>query len=365
MSVDGRAERGAEPGAALRINNFDLLRVVAAAQVAFFHLSGYLRLDPSRENPLVFFAHSFPGVPVFFVVSGFLISLSWEKNPSLGDYLRNRALRIFPALWVCFAVAVIVAATVGHVDFLRLEALPWLVAQLSFFQFYTPGFLRDYGTGSLNGSLWTIPIELQFYALVPLLYRLGRRRDGRTSDWPFVSLFVVSVAAQLLLAGRWGSGNITLIEKLLLVSIVPNLWMFLVGVLLQRYHAVLAPWIAGKGLYWVVAHLVVAWIVARLGGAIGVNAPNPISMIFTGVAVISLAFTAPGTSRRVLRGNDVSYGLYIYHAVVLNVLIELRLQGSRLALMGALAVSAILAVASWVLVERPTLRLKRTSLKTV
>ena len=33
-----------------------------------------------------------------------------------------------------------------------------------------PDFLRGYGVGVLNGSLWTIPVELQFYALVPLIY---------------------------------------------------------------------------------------------------------------------------------------------------------------------------------------------------
>jgi hypothetical protein len=68
-------------------------------------------------------------------------------------------------------VAVLNPAAVGGVDFVRAHALPWLAAQLTIGQFYNPVFLRGYGLGVLNGSLWTIPLE-QFCVLVPLLHRI-------------------------------------------------------------------------------------------------------------------------------------------------------------------------------------------------
>ena len=83
------------------------------------------------------------------------------------------------------------------------------------------------------------------------------------------------------------------------------------------------------------------------------------------LAVVSCAFTAPSLSHRILRGNDVSYGIYIFHAVVLNVFIHLGFQGRVDGVLATLGITAILAVLSWRLVERPALKLKRGALKRV
>ena len=60
-------------------NNFDLIRLAAALQVASTHALPYF-VPGSRSWYLVRFLELFPGVPVFFFVSGFLISKSFEKN---------------------------------------------------------------------------------------------------------------------------------------------------------------------------------------------------------------------------------------------------------------------------------------------
>ena len=86
-------------------NNFDLLRLLAAAQVIYLHSVFFLDRDERGFLPLVdFVASVFPGVPIFFVISGFLVSQSYERSHGIRDYARKRALRIFPALWICFAV---------------------------------------------------------------------------------------------------------------------------------------------------------------------------------------------------------------------------------------------------------------------
>jgi peptidoglycan/LPS O-acetylase OafA/YrhL len=83
-----------------------------------------------------------------------------------------------------------------------------------------------------------------------------------------------------------------------------------------------------------------------------------------GAAVLTLAYCRPGVSDRVLRSNDVSYGLYIYHMPVVNTLSYLGFN-SPAAILAALTASSVLAVASWKFVERPFLRRKRQALRSV
>ena len=84
--------RGFDP----HLNNFDLLRLFAASQVAFIHVGDELHIEFSgwllgfRQ-----FLDYFPGVPIFFVISGFLISASLDRNPNLRNYAINRCLRTF------------------------------------------------------------------------------------------------------------------------------------------------------------------------------------------------------------------------------------------------------------------------------
>jgi len=158
-----------------KVNNFDLLRLYAATQVIVDHYFQHL------NKPITAFGlkilYIFPGVPIFFILSGYLISASYERNNNLGIYFKNRALRIFPGLWTVIFLTIIVFSITG-ISFLNKQAILWLPCQLAGL-IYTPGFLKGYGYGSYNGSVWTIPLELQFYILLPLCY-------GFTGSWLYL-----------------------------------------------------------------------------------------------------------------------------------------------------------------------------------
>ncbi|MGB2964038.1 MAG: acyltransferase [Anaerolineales bacterium] len=158
-------------------NNFDLIRLFAALQVVFIHGHEHFGLGPGSW--LVKSLQIFPGVPIFFVISGFLVSASWERSApqGVGAYFKNRFFRIYPALWVCFFISLGSVFIIYKPSSSLVELGKWVIAQLTIGQIYNPDFLRGYGVGTLNGSLWTIPVEIQFYILLPLIYFVFNRKN--------------------------------------------------------------------------------------------------------------------------------------------------------------------------------------------
>ena len=100
-------------------NYFNAIRLIAALQVLYVHVAVNLALP---NVPFLRFAEQFPGVPVFFAVSGFLILDSFMRSRSIFDYLTARALRIYPALILNIGVLEIVFAAAGGASF---RGAPW------------------------------------------------------------------------------------------------------------------------------------------------------------------------------------------------------------------------------------------------
>src|SRR5579863_8383771 len=106
-------------------NNFDLVRLLAALQVAVSHIFWWLQVPIYREVDLLL--KCFPGVPVFFVVSGFLVTRSYvERQNGVLPYLISRGLRIYPALWLQYLfVIALMAATGGFLAISLEQAAFW------------------------------------------------------------------------------------------------------------------------------------------------------------------------------------------------------------------------------------------------
>ena len=345
-----------------RINNFDLLRLLAALQVVFGH--SIELTDLSMEQSSLFqFIHAIPGVPLFFFISGFLISKSYEINPKIKNYAVNRVLRIFPGLWFCLTISLLLIFVSGYQPetFSFTHFSIWFLGQISFIHFYHPDFLKGYGIGVLNGSLWTIGIELQFYILTPLLYKwffskgnVNKKLVILISIFMFINLWFYQYRADY---------RDLLAYKLFGVTFAPYFYMFLVGVFCQKNFDVIYKYLSGKGLilfslYVTYAYILYSQFHITLGNGIGPWLFFPLAAM-----VFSLAYTAVNLSKNLLNHQDISYGLYIYHMPVVNTFIYLaadwRFSNEWETVAIILFSTICLAMCSWFLIEKPSLNLKK------
>ena len=346
-----------------RSNLFDFVRLYAALQVMLQHGSSHLGFELPRWLEAIF---RFQGVPIFFALSGFLVSISWLNRSSVAgwrSYAVSRSLRIFPALWAAALLGWLIALFGGKASFvLSPLGIGWLVGQGSFFTFFNPDQLRDLGVGVMNGSLWTIPVELEFYLLIPIALSLVLWLYKRSRSLGVILVFVAVVVASFCLqdflssaiqpgdgrAARQGS----LILKLLSVSIFPYLGQFLIGasfvLLLKRLGQDKAS-LTLVFLGMISGLLVMCFKLPGLQLFVLTN--FSLAASFVGIGLIRVGFRLPA---------DISYGLYLYHMPVLNILlIVFRADVSAIVVLLYFLVSFSFSVSSWFFLEKPCLSLRK------
>jgi peptidoglycan/LPS O-acetylase OafA/YrhL len=128
------------------------------------------------------------GVDIFFVLSGFLLSMPWHRafakgapRPNLSRYFLRRFLRIVPPYWFMLLVMGLLMAgtTIPWTAIGSSDGLEALLAHVFFVQYLFPS--TSGGFAAVNGSVWTLTIEMIFYVTLPLLvlgFLGGRWRYG-------------------------------------------------------------------------------------------------------------------------------------------------------------------------------------------
>ena len=328
-------------------NNFDFLRFAFAATVILYHAR---ILSAAPQLAFLDLLSAEFAVKGFFVVSGFLVFMSFEQSRSTADYFGKRIRRIYPAYATVVVGAAILGAFVTTLplhEYVSADVGRYLAANLLFANFLAlnlPGVFADNPMTEVNGALWTIKVEVMFYLSVPALAWLGRR-FGRSAVLVAAYLFaIVWAEAFAALAARTGS---SLYAKLA-YQLPGQLGYFAAGALcychlpaLQK-HWPAAAVLGGAGL-----------IVARHALALPlVIEPAALALL---VVYLALGLRYLGNFARF---GDFSYGIYIIHVPVLQTLVaygvfaENALRGLALAIALVLA----LALACWHLVEKPFLR---------
>ena len=164
------------------VDTFDGFRAYAILTIVVLHVAFFAQYVPSAEVPKALLVSTFLALDVLFFVSGFVLFLPVMLQGGMGDlrsYAIRRVARLAPAFYVSLVVLAIAApllrpdlhppfppvdagTVLSHVFFLHMEAS---VAYGSF----VPGF-------GLNGPVWTLAIDMIFYALLPLVAGFWLRR---------------------------------------------------------------------------------------------------------------------------------------------------------------------------------------------
>lgn len=157
-----------------RIQTIDILRAIAAILVFIFHMSALAGFDKRSLPPINFFnlktitipnffSLGATGVSLFFIISGFVLTLNSIKyTNSLYRYYINRFFRIVPAYWVAIAFSILTTLTFSKL--IAIDAIDILYHLLFLHGINTKYFL------SINGAFWSMATEVQFYVVFPLIF---------------------------------------------------------------------------------------------------------------------------------------------------------------------------------------------------
>jgi peptidoglycan/LPS O-acetylase OafA/YrhL len=331
--------------AAHPINNFDLLRLFAALLVFWFHALAFT----GRVPPLLFsWVPPGPlGVYIFFLISGYLVSKSWDSDPDALRFLARRSLRIFPALAVLVLLSALVAGpaltTLSLHDYFHNTRLRQYFCNLILLPHYAlPGVFDHMRFASVfNGSLWSLTVE---YTLYLALLLLGVARAPR---WAI---------AVLTLAGCWATlqwslvrENLVVVYGMVLQDVVQFGVYFLLGVCVNRFR--LERWMTVTGLC--------ASIVLMIAAEPWPMVSRAVSWIAFPLIFLTFGLSTSIAARWLARLGDYSYGVYIYAFPVQQSVLYLFPSLSMTAyVLLSLALTFAFAAASWHLVEQRALRHK-------
>lgn len=325
-----------------RDNNFNLLRMAAASAVLVSHAFP-LTLGPAATEPLFVstgYKLGTTAVTIFFAVSGFFITKSFDRRNSLPDFLLARVARIYPALIVvlmlsAFVVGPLLTSLSLHGYFSSLHSWTYVPRNLLLRhqQWALPGLFTTAPAGpAVNGSLWTLYSEVSCYGLVVLFGLLG---ISRPRIFPIV--LCAAVALVFLVPQSEGGG-------------------------LHHAAATLSlPFALGAA-----AYIYRKYVPVSAGLAVAIFALAAIcrsTTVYPALHALALSYGAlwfgfariPALRHYNLLG-DYSYGMYIYAFPIEQIFATTVRPGSPLAMVAfSFPVTLLCAMTSWTWIESPAL----------
>lgn len=266
-----------------RVETIDVFRGIAILMVIFYHFTARLpaaALNITEGAPWRV-SFGWVGVYFFFIISGYCIFITLERSASVGVFLARRFSRIYPA----FAAAVLLLFAFGLV--MQVPSVP----EANFHE-TQPGlvdvainlvFLGELGEW-VNGSFWSIAVEIKFYLLVALMWALVPNAVRFSRMFSILALVMAPVWMASTLLSNVGSGSITPQSMLKFLAIAPYLTFFAVGILGRQLQGG-----DKKALWMLLANVAMGVLVIAVEDYSSSVAPSLI--VSGGVALIYLAMT--------------------------------------------------------------------------
>lgn len=311
-------------------NNFTLLRLLLALAVVL----GHFKLLDGIQYPHFPFNLADAAVDCFFVVSGFLITLSYQRTRGLWPFYIRRFFRLYPmyATIVLIQTGIMLSMLPNGPFSAPASTLRYLAANLmfaNFLQYDIGGVVHGLAVPGLNPSLWTLKIEIGFYAIVPLIFLAMQRWQWKA----LVGIFIASVAYQAI-ALHMG-------EPRYAKQLPGQMQFFVVGMALYLYaRDIRVPgWVTVA----VAAVFLTSWT--------WLHPIEPgICPLLVGAFVFCIALCTP-----VIRmGTDMSYSVYLVHGPILQTSLLLGLYSNTPKMLAiVLGLVLLLAFIAEMLIERP------------
>jgi peptidoglycan/LPS O-acetylase OafA/YrhL len=325
----------------LRENNFDLLRLLLAGVVLLVHsyeLSGFQELGIINK-----YLSSSVAVKAFFVVSGFLIFMSYERSGSITSYAKKRIRRIYPAYFTVVmlsAIFLIAVSTENIENYFSLTWTKYVLANLTFLNFLQPtlpGVFESNNLSAVNGALWTLKIEVMFYLSVPIFILFFRK----LALLPILILAYCSSVAYAeiftLISERTGSPFYAELSR----QLPGQISYFMAGAFFYYYLPLFERYTG----YFLLAAASI--LLANIFHPLPLLEPFALAtiVVFFGLFLYAGNFGKYG---------DFSYGLYILHFPIIQILLysDWFSESPWYFLLAVIAITTAGAIAMWFLVEK-------------
>lgn len=327
---------------------FDTIRLVAASAVVLHH-SLFLKMDIVRDDWLFALSGGYThlgllAVSVFFALSGFLVTPGLWKTGNITEYLSRRFMRIMPLLTVVVALTAFVvgpALTILPLDRYFSSPQTWIYLKniTTSLSPSLPGVTNYEGGTVVNSPLWTLRFEWLCYLLLAgasLLGLLGRRRL-------FLLAWAVSQIGMLMYFGPIPEGSPKTVSFVLLYLF----GYFGAGTLMFLYGDRIV--VSGRLMGLAFLALIAAWWSGFTYGL----APILTIYLVVGIGLIRFPWS------KLLARADLSYGVYLSHAVIMTIVMHVHPFQSSLALFATcLLLGYAVAWTSWTFLEKPALQHK-------
>jgi peptidoglycan/LPS O-acetylase OafA/YrhL len=331
-------------------NNLDFLRLIGALLVLVGH--SFPMLGLTTPLFLSFLPISSLGIYIFFIISGYFIAQSWDKDPNILRFFVRRILRIFPGLAVSVMFCILVlgpSLTTLPISeyFSHIQTRNYLNNIALYITYPLPGvFTNNIIPHAVNGSIWSLPVEFAMYMGVAYIGFLQCNR------WAVATLAIFS--AMLTYFWVWRAQTMLVIYATDLRQIFLCGTFFWVGAIFYKFNLnkYLSLRLAGFA-------ILVLFLLQPHHQVIQVAA-----WVLFPIIVLSFGFAHSPLLSRLTNTGDYSYGIYIYAFPIQQTIAYLYPGISiRLYVIICTGIALVFGMASWHFVEKIALSFKPKHLK--